>query len=179
MYKRQGLTGSLIIPNSVTSIGYDAFYGCSGLTGSLTIPNAVTSIEDVYKRQEYQIFGSDIDNDGNTEEKTVLYASAGVYDDMAIASSSAIVKDVRADDDRFGSYSKHAVVEPGNGYTYEITVKDVYKRQDITLTFESYKLGQILYPGSAYSGKIIPLSIQMPKAIEQMAEGLLLSLIHI
>ena len=44
---------------------------------------------------------------------------------------------------------------------------------DITLTFESYKLGQILYPGSAYSGKIIPLSIQMPKAIEQMAEGLL------
>ncbi len=75
-------------------------------------------------KQEYQIFGSDIDNDGNTEEKTVLYASAGVYDDMAIASSSEIVKDVRADDDRFGSYSKNAVVEPGNGYTYEITVKN-------------------------------------------------------
>ena len=31
------------IPNSVTSIGYGAFYGCSGLT-SLTIPNSVTSI---------------------------------------------------------------------------------------------------------------------------------------
>ena len=34
-----------IIPNSVTSIGENAFYGCSGLT-SVTIPNSVTSIGD-------------------------------------------------------------------------------------------------------------------------------------
>ena len=37
-----GLT-SITIPNSVTSIGYSAFYGCTGLT-SITIPNSVTSI---------------------------------------------------------------------------------------------------------------------------------------
>ena len=37
-----GLT-SVTIPNSVTTIGYGAFYYCSGLT-SVTIPNSVTTI---------------------------------------------------------------------------------------------------------------------------------------
>ena len=41
----RGLTGDLIIPEGVTSIGYSAFYGCSGLTGSLIIPEGVISIE--------------------------------------------------------------------------------------------------------------------------------------
>ena len=38
-----GAEGSISIPNSVTSIGNSAFYGCSWLT-SITIPNSVTSI---------------------------------------------------------------------------------------------------------------------------------------
>ena len=41
-YGCRGLT-SVTIPNSVTSIGGSAFYGCRGLT-SVTIPNSVTSI---------------------------------------------------------------------------------------------------------------------------------------
>ena len=42
-------TGEIVIPNSVTSIGSSAFYGCSGLT-SVTIGNSVTSIgEDAFR----------------------------------------------------------------------------------------------------------------------------------
>ncbi len=37
---------SVTIPNSVTSIGDEAFSDCTGLT-SVTIPNSVTSIGDV------------------------------------------------------------------------------------------------------------------------------------
>jgi hypothetical protein len=38
-----GAGGSVTIPDSVTSIGYSAFYGCTGLT-SVTIGSSVTSI---------------------------------------------------------------------------------------------------------------------------------------
>jgi hypothetical protein len=36
--------GQLAIPETVTAIGSNAFFGCSGLTGTLTIPNTVTTI---------------------------------------------------------------------------------------------------------------------------------------
>ena len=43
-YGCSGLT-SIVIPESVTSIGYSAFQDCTGLT-SVTIPNSVTSVGD-------------------------------------------------------------------------------------------------------------------------------------
>ena len=35
---------SIVFPNTITSIGNSAFSGCSGFTGPLTLPNSVTSI---------------------------------------------------------------------------------------------------------------------------------------
>ncbi len=43
-FKQSHLCDTLELPNSVVSIGYGAFDGCSGFTGSLTIPNSVESI---------------------------------------------------------------------------------------------------------------------------------------
>ena len=45
-YHCNQFTGSLVIPNSVTSIGKKAFYQCSGFTGDLVIGNGVTTIEE-------------------------------------------------------------------------------------------------------------------------------------
>ena len=39
------LSGSLIIPNGVTEIRYQAFCNCSGLSGTLTLPKSLTTIE--------------------------------------------------------------------------------------------------------------------------------------
>ena len=43
LHCKSTVTGEIIIPNSVTSIEREAFYGCTGLT-SVTIPSSVTSI---------------------------------------------------------------------------------------------------------------------------------------
>ena len=43
-FRNQSALHSVVIPNTVTSIGIDAFHSCSGLS-SLTIPLSVTTIE--------------------------------------------------------------------------------------------------------------------------------------
>lgn len=69
-YEEPGVT-SVTIPDSITHIGVDAFYGCSRLT-SVTIPDSVTSIGDsafsgcsslISKQAKYKAFniiGNDI-----------------------------------------------------------------------------------------------------------------------
>ena len=77
--------------------------------------------------KDYKDFGADIDGDGDTQERNVLYARAVASDDVTVASSSTIKKLVRADEDRFGTFEKDAVVTIGKGYTYEISVTNTSK----------------------------------------------------
>ena len=43
-FKDQSLMTSVDIPNTVTTIGWEAFYNCTGLTGTLTIGESVVSV---------------------------------------------------------------------------------------------------------------------------------------
>ena len=43
-YYKNSLTGSLVIPNSVTEIGEWAFYNCTGFNGTLTLSNKLETI---------------------------------------------------------------------------------------------------------------------------------------
>ena len=51
MYDHNNLSGDLIIPNSVKTIGKYAFYNCKGFNGKLTLGNQLQSI------QEYTFYG--------------------------------------------------------------------------------------------------------------------------
>ncbi len=75
--------------------------------------------------EEYAPFnGGDLNKDGITDIANVLYAKARTSEDVALASESKITKLVRADSDRFGVYGSSAVVAPGGGYTYDLTVSN-------------------------------------------------------
>ena len=43
---------------------------------------------------------------------------------------------------------------------------------DVTITFESYKMGHLLYPGSGYQNKLLVASIDMPTRIVEEAKGI-------
>ncbi len=66
---------TVTIPNSVTSIGYSAFSGCSGLT-SVTIPNSVTSIG---QRVFENCSGLTSVTIGNSVTSIGYYAFSGCY----------------------------------------------------------------------------------------------------
>ena len=65
LYLNDELVKDLVIPDTVTSIGDYAFFGCTGLT-SVTIPNSVTSIGNYtfrnYFNNSFTMFNSEISN---------------------------------------------------------------------------------------------------------------------
>ena len=74
---------------------------------------------------DYSGFGSDINHDNVTNIPTVIYMKGAVNSMVAQASESEIVKEVRADYDKFGEFSRAATVPLGQGYIYRIRIKTV------------------------------------------------------
>ena len=79
-------TGSVVIPESVTyygttysvtSIGLNAFYGCTGLT-SITIPNSVTSIEDWAFEECTRLTSIEIPNSVTSIGKSAFFGCTGL-----------------------------------------------------------------------------------------------------
>ena len=70
----------------------------------------------------YKVFGSDINDDGITDVRHVLFARAAVNDDIAVASESGIQKKVKADSDELSPFEDSTVVASGENYTYSIAV---------------------------------------------------------
>lgn len=103
-------------------------YGPNGqvMADDGTYPNVV-------HKEEYQVFGQDIDGDGITAEQTVLYSQVPHTDDMATSSTSGITKLVRADSDLFGSFRRSATVSLGGGYTYDVTLSTVEELKNVVI----------------------------------------------
>lgn len=73
-------------------------------------------------KAEFQDFGADIDSDGVTNLRTVLYAYTSSEGDAAVSLTDGISLTVKADKDEFSTEGIRAVVGAGDPYTYRIDV---------------------------------------------------------
>ena len=128
-----------IIPNSVTSIGGSAFYGCRGLT-SITIPESVTSIGNYAFRGCSSLTFVTIGNSVRSIGEYTFWGCSGLTS-VTIPNS---VKSIRAD--AFGGCSSLTFVTIGNSVTsignyafeYCSSLENVYCYAENVPTTDSY-----------------------------------------
>ena len=108
------------LPDDVTEENFDTM-GNRALLGE----SSVVFRDDGNAPENYASFGVDINHDNVTSVPTVIYMQGAVNSIVAQASESEIIKEVRADYDKFGEFSRSATVPLGGGYTYRIQIKTV------------------------------------------------------
>lgn len=64
----------------------------------------------------------DLDEDGNTTERNILYDTCRVSLDNAVSGRAEIQKTVKEDADMYGTPERYAQVQTGKGYTYTLTL---------------------------------------------------------
>ena len=94
LFYNAGFIGSLTIPNSVTTIGNEAFLSCSGFTGNLTIGNLVTSIGNGAFSYCYNFTGNlDIPNSVNSIGNYAFSGCSGFTGNLTIPNSVTSIGD--------------------------------------------------------------------------------------
>lgn len=87
-----GLTGDLIIPNTITSIGNQAFENCTGLNGVLTIPNSVTTIGDAAFYNCSGLSGDLVIPDSVTQIGAQAFWGIGITGTLTISNSITTIE---------------------------------------------------------------------------------------
>lgn len=104
-------------------------YGCDDPAGQILGSDEEVSCDDGIvvpytgtEQEELSVFGADIDSDGVTNLRTVLYAIARSEADTAVSLTDGIHLTVKADRDTFSDWDVSAHTGPGDPYTYRIDV---------------------------------------------------------
>ena len=84
-----GFTGNLVISNGVTVIGTNTFNGCSGFAGTLTLPSGLKSIENYafYSNGTYHFTGTLVLPDGLEKIGVWAFGWCGFTGDLTIPNS--------------------------------------------------------------------------------------------
>ncbi len=115
-----GKQGAYVIPNSVTSIGGSAFWGCSGLT-SVTIPNSVTSIGDYAFRDCSSLTSVTIPNSVTSIGQYAFYGCSSLT--SVTLNSNAIVS---------RKYWLYGIILPNIGSIFGSQVKEYIIGESVT-----------------------------------------------
>lgn len=142
---RSDLTGTLVIPNSVKTIGGNAFYNCSGLTGELVIPNSVTKIDG------YAFSGCTGLSGSLNIPTSVTYLGAGAFSNCTGFSGNLVIPNslTKIEDDTF---------EGCTGLTGDLVIPSSIKG-----------FGQLAFDKCGFQGT---LKVAMPEVVGSIFHGI-------